>query len=401
MNKQFFTPKKIIYIFAVIIFFVASAFAAIHYYKKYLVDRSLNNFKVTGSFQNGLLKRAGNLGSDYATALLMLSYWNDKDTSKAEYISEELTNSSDWRVIALKNLIFRQNDRVGKVSLAMDDEVENGDWFWTHIKGVCIQNGLNGYKENTSDFLAYEKRAADMGCVSAMNKYASGTSDKGEKCKYYKKIIDYNENYALISEVYYKMALLLIMDDGCGIDSSLFFKCGTKSAELGFSGGYFVLGNAYALGIGVPVSFEKAFKNYSRAVELKFDEMPNTLGAGNWMLANCYKNGSGVAANNEKYKEHLDIAAALGCSDAQKEKEQLQQKEREQLQQRNSNDGRRVCECCGNSYNPEYGWGYRDGPFRNGKGNFGAQLMYSLLGGRGSGYVGIKFCSQKCAWECG
>ncbi len=365
-------------------------------YRSFLIEEALNMFKRTGRYKQESLIRANNLGSDYAGALLAFSYFIENDSLQAAKVFNKLTDSSDWRVIALKNEVMNQNEQIDVVKKGIEDAVENGDWFWTHRKAVCIFDNKNGYEFNKAISLQTEKKAADYGCVSAMRVYALKTEDIKERCFYLQKVIDSDyQRKEELGVVYFAMALMSLTS--CKNDAKLYFKYATKAAELGSAGGYYLLGEAYSSGIGTSIDYNKSYTNYLKAVELGFGSEYTSYfrGQATYALALCYKYGRGVAVDKSKYKKNLNIAAELGNSDAINEKTII--KKQETI--RKSGNGLKTCKCCGSSFNPNYGWGnFSDlGAFRTGSSEeLVADTFLRAFGGGSS----IEYCSKQCALDC-
>lgn len=92
--------------------------------------------------------------------------------------------------------------------------------------------------------------------------------------------------------------------DGIGlpIDQDLAVHCYQHAAELHFGAAFFELGNCYSLGYGVPSDLSRAAQLYQRAADLDFPIAFLKLG-------NCYQYGKGVLKNVE-HANHLLLQAA-------------------------------------------------------------------------------------------
>jgi len=365
-------------------------------YRNSLIEKSLNQFKSTGQFDKNSLENAKNLSSEYSAALLGLSYDIEDDSLAANSIFSTLRNSTDWRVIALSNRFFNETNQISVVQKGLDEAISNDEWFWCHMKAIFICNKNNGYEYDKKSALKLVKNSADKGCVSSMRIYGQLTDDVNEKYIYYQKVInsEYNSK-EMLAGVYEKLARMTINGEGCKADDKLFFNYASKAAELGSPYGVFLLGWANENGKGTPVDSNNAFRNYSKAAEKGSAEAI-------YALALCYKRGFGVAANNSTYKEKLNIAADKGLDLAIKEKEELRNQEAISLR-----GGQRQCACCGNFFNAKYGWGYDyNGPYSNQRQDYSSFIYGPLLNSMGfhdNGEVSssIKYCTKKCAWDCG
>ena len=391
--------KKLITRIGITILAVSVVVFGFFYYRSSLIEEALTKFKNTGKFNNESLIKAKELGSDFAGALLAESYYNDDDTIQSNEILNELKETSDWRVIAIRNFCLNEANQIVNVKKGIEEEVANNNWYWLHHKALFIVNNRNDFKYDKTIFLKTEKKAADLGCVSAMRIYATYTDEVKEKCHYFKKVIDSKyENLDLLGDVYFNMAGLSHDDNGCKKDDKLFFNYSKKASELGNSGGYYLLGACYRSGIGAPINYKKAFDCYSKSIELGFDKDHN--GKANYMISQFYKFGKGVPIDQTKYKEKLNIATELGNTEAINEKQDNRKRELSK-----STGGMRTCKCCGNPFNPNYGWGYdsSEGPIRSGSTAAASKdILYSMLSsGLGLGKVNaIKYCSKDCAWDC-
>jgi TPR repeat protein len=384
--------KRILIIFAAL---ACLSFVAFFYFRSSMIEKGLESYKLTGRFDNEALKKAKEMGSEYATALLMLSYSVEEDSLRASELSSELMESSDWRIIALRNHYSNETNQINKVKDGIEAAVKEGDWFWTHLKAIFQFNGQNGYNEDNIQATLTEKIAADLGCVSAMKNYAFNTDNLTDKCKYFKMVI--NSEYRskeILAEVYSKLAELTDKGLGCDKDDNLYFKYASKAAELGSAEGCLILGKAYFDGKGVAKDDEKSFSNFLKAVELG-QEGSTASKYGNYYLAKCYSSGKGVKSDDSKYQEHLKKAAELGCKEAIDERNQTASRTNYGLQ--------RICKCCGRTYDPKYGWGYNssNGPYRYGSSNqLGLLYLGAAFFGNTDKYTGIKYCRNQCAWDC-
>ncbi len=392
--------KKLITRIGITILAVSVVVFGFFYYRSSLIEEALTKFKNTGKFNNESLIKAKELGSDFAGALLAESYHNDDDTIQSNEILNELKETSDWRVIAIRNFCLNEANQIVNVKKGIEEEVANNNWYWLHHKAVFILNNSNDFKYDKTIFLKTEKKAADLGCVSAMRIYATYTDEVKEKCHYFKKVIDSKyENLDLLGDVYFNMAVLSQDENGCKKDDNLLFKYSTKASKLGHNGGYYLLGICYLKGKGTTIDYKKSFDSYSKASELGFDSLHN--GEASFAVAQLYQFGKGVTADQAKYKENLNIAAKFGNHYAIEEKEANQKREAIIKARSASGNGIRTCKCCGNQYNPSYGWGYdSEGPFR--KGQYRDSDIYTSfvlsLGFKSTDP--IKYCSKDCAWDC-
>lgn len=380
-------------------------------YRQSLIHDSLAQLMLTGNFDDQKLEKAASLGSDYAKALLGLSLY-DVDSIRAVDIYRNLSDSDDWMVIALRNKFLKETAQVDLIKTSLENQIAEDDWFWIHMKAVFIINRENGFQYDKEAFLALEKRAADLGSVSAMKNYALNSSDVQEQCTYLDKVInsDYSKKDQL-AKVYFQRASISIADNRFKIPDSLFFKYAAKSAEFGSAGGYYLLGLAFEKGIGTDISPNSAFAYWFRAVELGYDASYFPYGTGSYILAQCYKNGFGVEANYESYKEKLEVAVNYGYEKAVNEKKELEQQALQRQTVYSGGSTSRLCDCCGTAFNPIYGWGYSSssGPYReNSTANSAANItnnMYANLFasiGLQTTPIGptIKYCRKQCAWDC-
>ncbi len=77
-----------------------------------------------------------------------------------------------------------------------------------------------------------------------------------------------------------------------------------------------------------------------------------------------------------------------------------------QTKKTKSSSKMRTCDCCGKKFNINYGWGYRDEPYRFGSSKAEANYIlaksvYEMLGQKCPYYVDVKYDSKKCAYDCG
>jgi hypothetical protein len=397
VNRKF--GKKILIVSSIALVLISSVTFGFFSYRNSLIENGLNQFKLTGHFEKKSLKSAYDLSSEYAGALLGLSYKNDDDTLEAEKIFNSLKSSTDWRVIAISNHFFevKNPSEIDVVNKGIEEEVIKGNWFWTYMKGMFIINEFNGYKFDKSVSSKLFKYSADAGCGSAMRRYADQTDDMTEKCIYYQKLInsDY-ERKDVLSRVYCKLAEMTYNGSGCKADDKLFFNYASKASELGDTRGFYLLGIAYQWGKGTNIDGNKAFINYSKAADKgDVDAI--------YYLSLCYKNGFGVVANSDIYKEKLNLAADKGNTLAINEKEELRKQEAVSAE-----GGNRKCICCGQLFNLKYGWGYSrsKGPYLNGENKDYSGLIYGgLLKSMGfsesKANSDIEYCKKQCAWDCG
>jgi hypothetical protein len=375
------TPKRRWVIVAIIASFLLTlVVSGLFSYRHFLVTSAMDNFKLTGFFDESKLKTAEFLGSDFAVALLGLAYVYDGDSLQASIKFDKLKKSKDWRAIALRNDFLNENHS-DAVSEGINEKVDNGDWFWLLFKGLF----------NASHSLT--KSSADMGCVAAMIAFADLSDNISDKCVYWAKVIksDWQRKESL-GKIFFASAYYSLRDDGCKLDDSDFLNYANKAIQLGSTEGHYLLGIAYQNGKGVQVDNEKAFINYKKAADYG---MPDAV----YQLSQCYKHGIGIPQNSNEYNVNLKKASDLGLSLATNELEENRKREEENRKRSGSKFKR--CKCCGSTFDVSYGWGYSsDGPYRNGSGsNLLSNWLTAAFGGK-SDNSDLKYCTNRCAWTC-
>lgn len=184
----------------------------------------------------------------------------------------------------------------------------------TSITGMSNKSLVKGYKlyksRNYSEALPHvldavnkdnEKAQLLLGCF-----YFNGegvNKDLSTAYMYFKKSADKGN-----ARAQFNVAQCLLHGQGTTSNPSAAVQYYEKIKDE-FSSATSILGNCYALGIGVGQDYDEAKKLFKKASEAQDKD-------GSYGLAYCYFNGFGVKQNNKKAYEYYQKAASLGSSSA-------------------------------------------------------------------------------------
>lgn len=394
--------KKITFLTIVFLLLIVTT---VFFYRNYLLNKALNEYKLTGYFDSDALKTAYALKSDYAGALLTIHYVNE-DNSLYNLLYDELKESDDWRVQTI--LGYNLNKNKNKISTIQSmkyfEEYAENDWFWQLYYGLVLIDNREKFEDfkNLELGLNYLKKSADNGCVVGTRLFAKNTLDEELRCEYYDKLLnsDYR-NEGMLSGIMAELSTNFIQGKGCDSDYVKALEYAQKACDSDNYVGCIALNLFYSgeLPKGPNRNEDLMFQYATKSAELGL-EINDYLGS--YMLALCYQDGVGTKKDYSKYKELVKQAADGGLKEA---------KDRLKIINRRSSSSSSLksCKCCSKQFHGSNGWGYSSGAYRSGtRGGLGI-LDKSLMGfsnktfGRNdklSKYYDIYYCSKRCADYC-
>ena len=293
-----------------------------------------------------LIRKAENLGSQYAHAMLAIFYLNgmivqqnvDEAINRLTIGYEKLQIPSIAGNLA--GFYYNMGDYKAALKYATE-AAEKNDKTGLTVLGSCYLNG-NEVNKNDEKAFEYYIQAAAMGEEMALNQigwmYMNGCGVEEDPSQAF---FWYNESANKQSDVgMYNLAYCY--RDGYGVeqDSEKAAEWYKKAAEAGYIDAMLALGQYYQEHM---IDFDKAEKWLLKAAEAGSAEAMNMLGvfysdtmcddtsAVKWYkkavdldqpnafrnLALCYRDGKGVKKNEKKAEELLKQAVEMGVEDAQ------------------------------------------------------------------------------------
>ena len=293
-----------------------------------------------------LIRKADNLGSQYAHAMLAIFYLNgmivqqnvDEAINRLTIGYEKLQIPSIAGNLA--GFYYNMGDYKAALKYATE-AAEKNDKTGLTVLGSCYLNG-NEVNKNDEKAFEYYIQAAAMGEEMALNQigwmYMNGCGVEEDPSQAF---FWYNESANKQSDVgMYNLAYCY--RDGYGVeqDSEKAAEWYKKAAEAGYIDAMLALGQYYQEHM---IDFDKAEKWLLKAAEAGSAEAMNMLGvfysdtmcddtsAVKWYkkavdldqpnafrnLALCYRDGKGVKKNEKKAEELLKQAVEIGVEDAQ------------------------------------------------------------------------------------